>query len=224
MGVTCAGRCSTRPARTPSEATRGVLASEPGLIRALPRRSATTSAERSPARRSPASMISAQSTSAPAGQRHGAPRSSPRHSRQSAHYGHFGSEPRGAHPGASRGGSCPSAHGARRCCPCAPLRRRARATFRIACYLRTLATAHPAGSAGPYFTPRYFLMCRARRSSISECLGMGCFCPVGGLWYTSCRPPCRRRTQPASVSCRINSVRFTQRSLLSGDRPARPRG
>src|SRR6185437_10928011 len=59
--------------------------------------------------------------------------------------------------------------------------------------------------------PRYLEMCRASASSISRCRWIGCFWPVWGLIQISWRPPWRNNLQPASVSRRTSSSRFTGR-------------
>jgi len=55
------------------------------------------------------------------------------------------------------------------------------------------------------------MICLARASSISLCLGTGCFFPVLGLLYKSCLPPCLTRTHPSDEILLMRSILFIPR-------------
>jgi len=58
------------------------------------------------------------------------------------------------------------------------------------------------------------MICFARTSSISLCLGTGCFFPVLGLLYRSCLLPCLTRTHPSDEILLMRSFLFIQRKRV----------
>ena len=56
------------------------------------------------------------------------------------------------------------------------------------------------------------MICRARISLISRCLGIGCDTPVLGFRYQSCLAPCRIRVQPIPSIILTKSTRFMRQA------------
>src|SRR3989304_557288 len=59
-----------------------------------------------------------------------------------------------------------------------------------------------------YFDSSIFIICLAKYSLISLCLGTGCDVFVLGFWYQSCFPPCRIKIHPIFSICFIKSLLF----------------
>src|SRR3989304_2945843 len=61
-----------------------------------------------------------------------------------------------------------------------------------------------------YFDSSIFIICLAKYSLISLCLGTGCDVFVLGFWYQSCfpPPPCRIKIHPIFSICLIKSLLF----------------